>query len=251
METDVLELKFEGNNINPSIVRPSEIASLIDNFEKALLQTIAITNPEIKTDAVLFSFNEIDDKSLDIRFFTRIATDAVLTAYLLITTSVSNNDYSKLSSGTIKALKAITKFSKKYECNGYFNHNNETVATFSSNTEIGIEKSNFIKGETTIYGQIIDIGGEDPNVHFKINNNYVVIIDVTQELAESLAHKLYKEIGLKGIAKWDANSFEVEEFKISDIIDYEPTNIKSTFQEIRNIIGKYWDEIEDVNAFLH
>ena len=34
---DILELKFEGNGINPSIVKPSEVATQIEQFEKALI----------------------------------------------------------------------------------------------------------------------------------------------------------------------------------------------------------------------
>lgn len=254
METsnEILELKFDGNNVSPSTVKPSEIAKLIIDFEKALLSTISASHPEINTDALLFSFVEVDDKSLDLKFIPLIgaAKDVVIAAYLSIAVSIKDNNFKKLSVNTIIALKDITKFSKKYKCSGYLNHNYVNVATFTHDTEINLEKASVITGETTIYGKVIDVGGENPNVHFKINNDYTVIIDVKEEIAKQLAPKLFEEVGLKGTAKWDAISYQVTEFKIIDIIEYEPKTLKKTFNDLRNSLGKYWDGVDDVSTYL-
>lgn len=250
--TDILELKFDGNNIDPSNVKPSEIAKLIFDFEKALLSSIAATNPEINTEALLFSFQEIDDKSLDLKFIPKAgaAKNVVIATYLSIAASIKDNNFKTLPPNTIIALKDITRFSKKYKCSGYFNHNNINVATFTPETEINFEKVDFIKGETTIYGEVIDVGGENPNVHFKINNDYTIIFDATKEISKQLAPKLFEEVGLRGTAKWDAISYQVIDFKISEVIEYEPKHLKKTFNDLRNLLGKYWDGVDDVSAYL-
>lgn len=246
----IIELKFDGNNINPSTVKPSEIAKLLESFEKALLGVIAVNNPEIKTDALLFSFQEIDNKSLDLKFIPRAAHAIVISSYLLIANSVKNSNFISLPANTINALKEITKFSKRHKCYGYFNHNKINIATFTPETEINLEKGNFIKGETTVYGRLIDVGGENPNVHFKINDDYTVIFDVTEELAKMLAPKLYYEVGLKGTAKWDSVSYQIVDFRISDVIEYEPKPINEIFNDLRNTLGKYWDKVDDINTYL-
>jgi hypothetical protein len=251
MAEDILELKFDGNNISPDVVKPSEIANLIDSFEKILLNTIQANHPEINTDALLFSFKEIDDKSLDLKFIPRAAHEIVIATYLLVATCVKESNFQNLPVNTINPFKSITKFSKKYNCTGYFNHNNITVSSFSPDKEINFEKTNFITGETTIYGEVIDAGGENPNVHFKINNDYTIIFDVTREFAKAFAQKLYEgEIGIKGIAKWDVTTYKVDHFKPLNIIEYEPRPINETFDDLKSLIGKYWDQVDDIDTIL-
>ena len=60
IETDnILELNFSGNGINPDVVKPSEIATQVVNFENALFQVIKDKHPEIDIEQVLFSFCNI------------------------------------------------------------------------------------------------------------------------------------------------------------------------------------------------
>lgn len=242
-DNDILELKFEGNGIKPEIVKPSEIALLIDQFEKVLLATIHENSPEINTtDAVLFSFEAIKDESLDIQFKSILAKDIILASFTLISTSINTGDFSKLPPIAITSLKNITKFSKKYNCTGQFNHNNQTLSTFNPTTEISLDKVKYIKGETTIHGTLIDIGGENPNIHIKVNDDYTLIFDSTVEISKALSPKLYERVGLKGTAKWDALTFHVIDFKLAEVLDYEQGSISNAFAELRNISSGIWDK---------
>lgn len=256
---DILELKFEGNGINPRKVKPSEIATLIQDFEKAILCTIKTTHPIIDTNEVLFTLDEIKDASIGINFMPntyRIAPEIknlIINSYILLSTTVANNDYSQLSNDTIYSLRNILKFTKKYECSASFRHNGESLSTITPTTDIKLNKAGLMKGDTTIYGELIDSGGDNPNIHLKINGEYTIIIDTDRQKAKELATKLYDQIGLKGHAKWDILTSKIVEFKLYEVLDYTGGNIKDTFSELKGMVSGYWDNFstnDDINKQL-
>jgi hypothetical protein len=238
---DIIELKFEGNGISPSTVKPHEIAELIFNFEKALLSTIKEMHPEIDTEQLLFSFDAIRDESLDLRFIPRKASPAVLSSYQFISDSISTGDYRNLNNVTLGHLKAITKFSRKHNCTGHLTHNGTTLSTFTPATEITLNKTQIIKGETTIFGRLMDAGGENPNVHLKINDDYVLIFSTSEANAKALAAKLYEKVALKGIAKWDPETLRIEDFKLNDILEYTPGKASRAIKDLKRLSSGFWD----------
>lgn len=241
---DILELKFDGGGINPSSVKPHEIAELIISFEKALLSTIKELTPEIDTEHLLFSFEKIDDKSLDLLFkpIPKLRT-VVVASYSLISSSISSGDLSRLNNQTIDNLKAFPKFSKKYNCVGHLNLNNETLSTFTGSTQFLNNRNPTVKGQTTIYGKIKDAGGDNPNVHININDEYDLIFKVSEARAKELAHKLYENVALTGIAKWDTETFKIIGFTLTDILEYSPGSSFQAIQQYRKVTSGFWDNL--------
>ena len=248
---DILELKFAGNGISPETVKASEIANLIVNFERTLLQQAKAEEPGIDTDEVLFCFERIDNKSLDLIFKPVKVKDIITKSYIVIATAFSTGDYSHVNRAAIAPLKEIVKFSKKHHCEGYFNLNNDTLSTFNETVDIVYDYPTSSKGETTIYGKIIRIGGEDPKLHFRINDEEKLIFDIDEALAKKLSPRLYEFIGLSGIATWNLFNFHIENFEIKSIIQLDNKPLSATFDEVKGLIGKYWDEIEDVESYLN
>lgn len=250
---EILELKFDGNGINPGVVRPHEIAELIISFEKSLLITIKKQYPEIDTEELLFSFDIINDKSLDLGFIPKRIKEIVLSGYTAISICFSTGNFSDLDNEAIEHLKTFTKFSKRYNCIGYLNHNGKTLSSFNPNTEISINKPKIIRGEATIFGKVIDSGGEKPNVHIKINDEYVLIFKTSELNAQKLAAKLYQKVALNGIAKWDADTFKIEDFVLNDILEYSPGNTLSAINKLKSITSGFWDRFntnDDINNQL-
>jgi hypothetical protein len=247
---DILELKFEGENVNPSTIKPHEVAELIINFEKSLLATVKQQNPEIDTDVLLFSFESIQNNSLDLRFVTLKAKEIIIASYTLLSTSIANENYSSLTHDAVDGLKEISKFSRRYNCTGYFNYNGRSLTSFNPETKVDFDRQNEIKGETVIHGKLLRIGGETPMVHLKINNEYNVKFDVKEAIAKKLAGSLYETVSLSGTAKWDKKSYKILDFRVNDIIETEDKPLNETFNELRNNFGKYWDNIDDINAVI-
>ena len=239
---NIIELKFSGNGVSPDTVKPHEIAELIINFEKSLLSTIKDQHPEIDTDELLFSFNKIHNESLDLRFIPKRVAEIVISSYALISTSFKTGDYSALNKNTVDSLKNITKFSKKHDCVGYFNHNGVTLSTFTPSTEISVRKPTILKEQTTIFGKLIDSGGDNPNVHLRISDEQVLIFSTSHSYAKELAAKLYERVALKGIAKWNADTLKIEDFKLIEILEYSQGKSSKAINELKSLTSGFWDK---------
>lgn len=249
---ELLELKFEGNGVNPSIVKPSEIATLITEFESALLSTIKNENPEINTDELLFSFDSLKNESIGINFSlnkgeTKIKSEiskVVVASYLMLNTAISTANYSALPEKAVTSIKKIQQFSKKYDCTASFKHNGIYLSRIDAKTEIRVEeeKNGVLKGLTTIYGELSDAGGDKPNIHIKIDNGYSIIINADKNKVKELASRLYDFVGLKGEAEWDISTSRIKEFKLLEVLDYNPKKVVDTFGELKNLFGDGWEK---------
>lgn len=259
-DSDILELKFEGNGINPGKVKPSEIASLIEDFEKILLITIKQKYPEIDTTQVLFTFDSVKNESLGIKFTPKdirpnglVVKDVVLSAFFFFTTAVQENNFKELDNDALTPLRSINKFSRKYECPAKFIYNQEELVAISPDTEIKLNKSITLKGDTTIFGELIDSGGDNPNIHLKVNNDYIIIIDTDRQKAKDLGSRLYEFVGLKGIAKWEVDTSKIIEFKLQDVLEFKGGNTSKALTQLKNESSGFWDTLntnDDINNHL-
>ena len=239
---DILEVRFFGNDISPSMVKPREIAALIIGFEKALLSEIKERHPQYDTEQLIFAFEQIKNESLGLQFIPKNIALVVITCYTAISVSFQTGDFSEISNETIKELKTLTAFSKKYNCVGNFNLNGKTLSSFTPQTDIPYNKNPIIRGDINIFGRVIDSGGDNPNVHIKLGNDQVLIFATTESNAKHLAHKLYEKVNLIGAAKWDAITFEILDFKLKEIVGFEPGNTLNAINELRNLSSGYWDK---------
>ena len=241
-DNEILQLRFDGNDINPDKVKPSEICDIIYEMQNALLETIKKDYPEVDITSVLFSLDGIKNDSLGInlkalRTALSQISGAVVSSFILIATSISTNDMSKLNSSAVQSLKKIVAFSKTYGCNGEFNYNGQTLSIITPNTVLKEIKIPTIRSSVKIYGEIVDVGN---NIHVKVNEGYNVIVETDKMTCKKLAHKLWENVGLRGNAKWDIESFKITEFKLTDILDYNPGSVAATFNDLKNL-SSGWD----------
>jgi len=252
MDTDkeILEIRFHGGGVNPHAVRASEIAELISSFEKTIISTLHENNPDIDLkDYAYLSFSEIKNESIGLRFFADRATEAFLAAYFLVTTSISENDFSNLPFPAIENLKVIANFSKRHDCNCDYIYKDENIAQITPKSKIEISDNYTIKGETIIYGKIERVGGAEPRIVFKDHSDNKIYFEVTEDVAKQLASKLYEEIALTGTATWNKKTYKVLDFKVNEITDLNKKSLTETFDEIQDIIGNYWEEFDDIETY--
>jgi len=246
---DILEFRLFGDGISPNVFKAKEVGDLFINIEEALKQYIFENNPTVDTKNLFISPTAIGDESLGLKFSPNVKKELVA-AFISITTAINTNAVSTLPVRTVKSLQEIQKVVRAKNCNAEFKYNGEHLANLDSNTDLA-ETENIIKGDTVIYGEVQRVGGVEPTVWLILNSGKRIILTVDKPQAKKLSRKLYEEVGFKGTAKWDRVSQTVIEFKVSDIIDqYEPKSLKESFNEVRDIIGKYWDKIDDINGAL-
>lgn len=248
-DSEIIELKFEGNGIKPSKVKASEIADLIRSLEDSIMSIVRSNHPELDEDYVLISFEEIKESSLSLKCRAHKAASYVIPAYMAITASFEQHNFNNLPKTSIEALRTITRFSKRHDCDGAFIRNDHRLATFNPKTEVAYRATDLIKGETTIYGEVKKAGGEVPRVTLRINGEYSIHFEVKKEIAIQLASQLYKEVGLIGTATWDRNTYRVLDFKAKGVVNLETPTLKDTFTGLYGLLGDHLDRIEDFNSY--
>ena len=238
--TEIIELKFDGNDIKPSKVKSSEIAALIVSYERAITTIIKSEHPEIDDDFVFVSFEEIKGSSISLKLIAHKAKNYVIPALFLISTAFETKNFNQIPNTSIEELRSIQRFAKKYKCDGYFIKNGERLAAFNQYTDVSYNELETIKGETTIYGEIQVAGGKiNPHVHIRINDDYTISFEVEKELAKQLASQLYNDVGLTGVARWDRKSYKILDFKIDKLIILDDEKIENTFIDLGKLLGNH------------
>ena len=173
---EIMEIKFSGENIFPETIRAKELADILANVEESLTAIILKENATINIDDLIIGLVNIEEGSAKLRFKSSMQA-TVLTAFTLLVTAIAQSDYAKIPLASIKSVKAISDFTKKKNCIAEFRthaDSTEPLASITPQTEIIIPETYQIKGETTIYGKVIRVGGVSPKAMIKLTDKQTV-----------------------------------------------------------------------------
>ncbi|MCW3128199.1 MAG: hypothetical protein JWO03_3857 [Bacteroidetes bacterium] len=248
---EILEFKLEGDGIAPDSFKAREVGEIIISLESSLKAYILAQGQEVDENQLFISLVNVQEGSNRL-FLKPNISDLFVAAFIACSAAIAANDYSTLPEKSIKGLQQIQKIIKAKNCDGCLIRNGQTLAEIKPDTEISIPTSHILKGDTIVYGRIIRVGGAEPHVRVKLDNAPLPLtLDVSEDIAVRLAHKLYRVVGFKGTAEWLKVGYSIVSFKVYDVIDkYDPTSNKEAFAEIREIIGDEWDKIEDIKETL-
>lgn len=248
---NLFELKFTGGDITPDKVSSRELADLIIAFETTIISTIKKEHKDFKEENLIVPLVNIQESSLKLKFKPKVLEYA-LPALLTISSSIQRNDFSSLPYKTVESLAQISSFCKSKKCSAEFRDNTSTgpnpTAVITADQEITIPKDLFIVGETVVYGTVVRVGGVDPKVALKIRDGETLFCNISEDLAKEVGKGLYTEVGVNGVAKWLKEDYSIVDFRISSFFKLERSSLTKSFDECRNLIGKYWKDVTDVPA---
>ncbi len=249
--TKIVELKFDGNGINPTKVKASEIAELIISYENAITNIIKTNNPEISDDFVFLSIDQIQNQSLTLRHLANQAKSHVLPALFTIASAFEQNNFNQIPNSSIQDLRVITAFTKKYQCDGWFIVDGKTIASFNQDTDVAYNQSTTFRGDTVIYGEIKGVNEKiNTRSTIRINNEYNLSFDVSKDIAIQLGSQLFKEVGLRGNARWDKKTYRVIDFRVDSVIVLGDKTISDTFSELGVFLNPFIDKHGDYPNYL-
>lgn len=241
--------KLDGVGINPKTFSAHEVAAIISNLEDTLRIVTKSKSPELDEAFLYISLVEVTHQSAGFKF--RVSIPQIGAAFLLVASSVGKADYSKLPPRAVVGLKEIQKVIAHRECRGSFIAGRKTISEINKSTEIEVPTIGNITGETVLFGEIQRVGGAEPKIVLRLTNGDLFSLDVSREIARSLSPRLYTQVGLRGIATWSYSDNKLLTFQVESLTEYEDTPIGEAFEQLRGVIGKYWDEIEDVEDALY
>jgi hypothetical protein len=109
-----------------------------------------------------------------------------------------------------------------------------------------------VEGTTTLYGRCLRVGGAgQPKAEVRLQNaSKLLHIELSEVLAKELATKLYEEVALEGAATWDAESWEIQDFRVTRVTSFRRTDPAAVFRELAEAAKGRWDEV-DASSYIH
>lgn len=245
-----LEITLTGEGMSPGRIRSREIAEVIDCIEDMVASVVIRDHPELKKEAIVIGLSNIRSGSISLEFSPNLL-ELTLPAARLITKSISKNNFGTLPSSTLNSLKKLSAFTRRHQCNAEFSTQNGKLESLAVLTpETTIPEVYPLSGETTLHGEITRVGGAEPKIQFRTLDKKIIYCSTSKSIAKKAGARLYTLVELRGLAQWNSETFEIENFHVVDISNYKETSPSEAFRELANLIGDQIDQIDNVDHFI-
>ncbi len=250
MTSDItIEIRLSGKDMIPGSVHSREIAEVITAMEDMLTSIVLKKYPQLSKETLVLGLSKIRNQSIGLVFVPN-NPELLIPATIEVANSVSTNNYTSLPSKALAALEVLTGFTRKYDCLADFSTRNgklEHLATITPDTDI--PRREMLSGETVIYGDIMRVGGATPKIQFKPLHGPLIYCTADRLIVKQAGEYLYSQVGLRGDAQWDAETLEVSELRVREILSYSDTPAIQAFEQLSELIGESFNDIDDVPVF--
>lgn len=241
---DALEFRLVGRTIAPGLLRSKELADIIEAIEDMVASVAVRDNPGLQKESIVVGLTSIEPGSVRLRFASPDQVQ-VTDAFEAVARAVQGAQFETLPSSSVRALQRVSRFTRRHDCRAEFwtLGGNHPAAVVTPNTEVS--EPELIKGNTSLYGSVIRVGGREPRVMFETLSGKTVYCDASEEVAKKLAHRLYGRVQLDGRATWDPDGWTLEEFEIQSASELHLEPRTRIMQELSDAVGEFYEDIED------
>ena len=231
----MIEIIFKGDNISPETFSNKKLFPLLESYTNALFE-ISKSKAPLAAEKADYAICRIEKGSYKVTVADLAECDMEQSHAELLTV-IANDDYSVLPPAALENLQTLSAGLKKHSLvMEFFSKTGTTISLFPENVPVSLGTFEEL---TTIYGELIAVGGKKPNIHLEIpGRKEQLICEVTKQQAHELAGKLYSDIGVYGTATIEIATMKMIRFKVEKIILYEPGNRNSTITALREIFSK-------------
>jgi hypothetical protein len=226
------------------------MATLITAFEDAVAAVVVHRSPEIKREMVRVSLTGVEDGSTVLAFSPNLPL-LTIPAIEELADAIRRNVFFDLPAAAVESLRDIVSFVKAKNATARLRlGSHEQAWEVAITRDLNVFVSTELTGHTTLYGEVLRLGGLEPKVEFKPINGKVLFCAATRETVLRLREHLYEQVAAHGLAVWDATTLEVTKFEIQDFDPFSAQRTTEAFAELREQYGRYFDEIDDVDAWV-
>lgn len=247
---DYVEVTFKGNDVRPDTVKASEIADILIAVENMVESQVYKKHPELKKDQLILGFTNIESSSIGLQFRSPLP-DIANSALQDVGQGIQKRDFSSLPSSSYRDINTIIAFTRKYHCAAELSLNNGERNLIAEITpELRIERPPALKAETLIYARVVRVGGKEPRVEIETVDGKTLFCAATRDITTRLGTKLYQVVGLIGVAEWDIDLDNIEQFSIKDVTDYEKVPFKEAIDELAKTTSPFYSNITNVTEYI-
>lgn len=236
-----ISIKILGTS--PEAFSLSDLAPLLKSINDAIISATLDTGEVNKADIGL-SLTRVENGSLALEFSPK--NPVVHQGYdkLLLALNHPSPKHARIYTPIREMQKVLKRTQTRAQ---FFKGPNQVEAEISDACAFP-EQTGILKGETSIHGKLIKIGGNMPKAtieHFGER----VSASLTASLAKKLSPYLYSEVSAMGIATWDAGDFKILDFEITSFEPKMTESISESFKYLREKYGETFSNIEDPVAY--
>lgn len=238
IESDIIELKFQGNNIRPDLMSNRDIAEMLIAFDNAIMPIFKDQNPEISSPLPLITFKDIGYKSISFRNIIREHQGKVKQAFTTLILSVSTQSVDGIPKQSQNAISKIVSFTNRHNCDASFGYSNNGV--FVPLTGIhSFEKDTFkkFKEDKTYFGRLVKLDAESMYVHFRLINGQTLKSKINQEQVEEYRILIGEDVKIYGEATLSGRTLKRTSFNVKDINPRASMTINEAIESLREVFN--------------
>jgi hypothetical protein len=205
-----ITIEGEARTLNPADLDATELGAFITNLA-SLAHKIGGKDSRIAITAIepnCISLSVLGKNEAAVKALSTFVAAQLAAGSLMLPTAC--NDEIRYLNGFSKRLDAALSF----VCDDQTRRLRVTPKALLRQAE----KRSPMRYETTIYGEVVDVGGVTPNVHLDCVGHGKVKASLSRELAIQLAPRLYQVVGLRGMAT--EVDGEITDFSVTEVTPY-------------------------------
>lgn len=246
-----LDATIRGEGIQLGRVRSKELGELMGAIEDMVAFIVLRDEPDLRSETIIIGLMGLKSEGVSLLFqpnLVKLTTPAIIEMIRAFAT----HKFETLPNGAIKAAASIVAFVKKYLCEITLTFldeaDQEYTAIITPATEVQAKSP--LVGQTTLYGEIKRVGGLTPRVALKTVSGRIVYCDVSEPLAKKIGFRLYTYVAVQGQATWDAESWQLESFRIHSMLEYEERPLPMAAEELQAAVGEAFDSVTNVSQLI-
>ena len=240
--------------ISPKDLDIKDLFEYVNNYKEAIVGMICQLHPDIEDSSIRLSLINIKDESAEAILESNYSTE-IKESSEQINHDIIKNDFSRTPERTRQSLSKMLKLTDEQNCGIEFYpdvNNRKLVAKLTpKHGEVLIpRKIHKIRGSTTLFGELVTVGGAEPHCRIRLADGTLPRIDLDYNLAKTLGAKLYSTVALRGIATWNSKTLEMTGFKTEKILPYKETPMKDALKAIHEADPEAWSKEDDITSTI-
>lgn len=244
-----VEFRVKISGPRPDEVSARNLAEILTHLEDAVVSFAETNGLEFPETGPALSLVDVGEGS-DLLTFS--VFEPVVPSVAVISTAIARNFYQLLPAETHEAMWRASEIVRKAGWGLEFLEDERAgVMSAVITPERGISPPptpTMLSGSTVLLARCLRVGGATtPKAELRVvQGGRLINPDVSEKIAKELGHHLYEEVLVEGIAKWDTRTWEIKEFTVKAIYEFDRIDPKLAVRELAEAAAGAWDHVDAV-----